>query len=45
VAEGFAVYRPTLDQYAKLIRRQADAVADVHHRLTAIDVLPGRSAS
>jgi uncharacterized protein YukE len=41
VAEGFAVYRPVLDQYTKLIRRQADAIADVHQGLAAIDVPAG----
>jgi uncharacterized protein YukE len=41
VAEGFAVYRPALDQYATLIRRQADAVAEVHRGLAGIDVPAG----
>jgi hypothetical protein len=41
VAEGFAVYRPALHQYATLLRRQADAVGDVHRGLARIEVPAG----
>jgi uncharacterized protein YukE len=41
VAEGIAVYRPALNQYVLLIRRQAGAAAEIHHGLTSIDVPAG----